>query len=32
MDDKGIIIASGNPERIDQSHFGAMEVLKTGNR
>ncbi|WP_342601581.1 sugar diacid recognition domain-containing protein [Peribacillus sp. FSL E2-0159] len=30
MDDKGTIIASGNRERIDQLHFGAMEVLKTG--
>jgi carbohydrate diacid regulator len=30
MDDKGIIIASGNHERIDQLHLGAMEVLKTG--
>ncbi|MDP1419022.1 sugar diacid recognition domain-containing protein [Peribacillus simplex] len=30
MDEKGTIIASGNRERIDQLHFGAMEVLKTG--
>ncbi|TDL92261.1 hypothetical protein E2R55_04210 [Vibrio vulnificus] len=29
MDDKGIIIASGNHERIDQLLIGAMEVLKT---
>lgn len=30
MDDKGFIIASGNPNRINQAHFGAMEVLRTG--
>ncbi|MFE0505643.1 CdaR family transcriptional regulator [Peribacillus butanolivorans] len=30
MDEKGTIIASGNPDRISQAHFGAIEVLKTG--
>ncbi|MGE7760233.1 CdaR family transcriptional regulator [Peribacillus sp. NPDC097895] len=30
MDDKGTIIASGNRERIDHLHVGAIEVLKTG--
>ena len=30
MDDKGTIIASGKAERINQAHFGAIEVLKTG--
>ncbi|WP_078378796.1 CdaR family transcriptional regulator [Sutcliffiella halmapala] len=30
MDERGIIIASGNRKRINQAHFGAMEVLKTG--
>ncbi|WP_163100449.1 CdaR family transcriptional regulator [Peribacillus alkalitolerans] len=31
MDDKGIIIASGNRNRIHQIHAGAIEVLRTGN-
>ncbi|PLT27889.1 CdaR family transcriptional regulator [Peribacillus deserti] len=30
MDEKGIIIASGDPLRIDDIHEGALEVLKTG--
>jgi carbohydrate diacid regulator len=30
MDEKGRIIASGNPERIDDIHEGALEVLKSG--
>lgn len=30
MDESGIIIASGNRKRINQAHFGAMEVLRTG--
>lgn len=30
MDDKGTIIASGKAEHINQAHFGAIEVLKTG--
>lgn len=30
MNDHGIIIASGNPERMNTIHDGAMEVLKTG--
>jgi carbohydrate diacid regulator len=30
MDDTGTIIASGDPERIDQLHEGALEVIRTG--
>jgi carbohydrate diacid regulator len=30
MDEKGIIIASGDPSRIDNIHEGALEVLKSG--
>lgn len=30
MDKSGIIIASGNAKRLNQTHFGAIEVLKTG--
>ncbi|MDQ0271901.1 CdaR family transcriptional regulator [Cytobacillus purgationiresistens] len=30
MDDQGMILASGNPERIHQIHDGAREVLRTG--
>lgn len=30
MNEKGTIIASGNPNRINQVHFGAVEVLLTG--
>ncbi|PLR77394.1 hypothetical protein CU633_10600 [Bacillus sp. V3-13] len=30
MDETGTIIASGDPDRIDQVHFGALEVLRTG--
>lgn len=30
MDEKGIIIASGDPSRIDDIHEGALEVLKSG--
>ncbi|MGG1674853.1 CdaR family transcriptional regulator [Neobacillus sp. NRS-1170] len=30
MNDKGMIIASGDQNRLYQLHFGAMEVLKTG--
>ncbi|MFT9846298.1 CdaR family transcriptional regulator [Aneurinibacillus sp. REN35] len=31
MDHTGTIIASGNPERINRLHEGALEVLLTGN-
>ncbi len=30
MDDRGTIIASGDLKRINQAHFGAIEVLRTG--
>lgn len=30
MNESGIIIASGNAKRLNQTHFGAIEVLKTG--
>jgi carbohydrate diacid regulator len=30
MDEKGIIIASGDPSRVDDIHEGALEVLKSG--
>ncbi|PLR80411.1 CdaR family transcriptional regulator [Bacillus sp. V33-4] len=30
MDETGTIIASGNPNRINQIHFGALEVLRSG--
>ncbi|USK61434.1 CdaR family transcriptional regulator [Peribacillus asahii] len=30
MDEQGTIIASGNVKRINQAHFGAKEVLRTG--
>lgn len=30
MDERGVIIASGDPDRINQIHPGAKEVLKTG--
>lgn len=31
MNEKGVIIASGNENRINQHHRGAYEVIKTGN-
>lgn len=30
MNEKGTIIASGNQNRLNQLHFGALEVLRTG--
>ncbi|GAF66032.1 hypothetical protein BTS2_2932 [Bacillus sp. TS-2] len=30
MDETGVIIASANPERINQIHYAAIEVLRTG--
>jgi carbohydrate diacid regulator len=30
MDEKGIIIASGDPSRVDDIHEGALEVIKSG--
>ncbi|KAB2338115.1 hypothetical protein F7731_00640 [Cytobacillus depressus] len=31
MDKSGIIIASGDLERMSQAHYGAIEVIRTGN-
>lgn len=30
MDEKGVIIATGDPSRLDSIHEGALEVVKTG--